>query len=413
MSRLLSTAISGMAAHASGIDITGNNIANLNTSGFKSSRPGFATLFSQTLRAARGVSDGVTGLNPVQAGAGVQLATNTTQFQQGTLTYTGQNLDLAIMGNGFFQLKDGMGEAAYTRDGAFTLQSDGTMVHAASGLKVQGLLFDIGTGTVPAGAVPEDIVIPPGLTLNAKATGEVTMAGNLDAAAATGDIAEMQYRYYDSFGVPHQMDLTYTKTANPREWSWVAQVGANNVGSGTLTFTAEGDVASGGTGTATVTVANGGVTAGGTDPQAISIDMARLTQYGAGSELEATNQDGFEPGFLIDIGTDDQGHITAMFSNGLTRPVAQLSLANFANVQGLARTVGNLFKPTANTGLAQLLTPGTAGVGTIQSQSLERSNVDLPSELTQMIVFQRGYQASARLVTTADEILQEALNLKR
>lgn len=413
MSRLFNTAASGMRSHASAMEVHGQNIANLNTNGYKSARPSFATLFSQTMRPARGVSQGVTGLDPIEVGAGVRLASTSTQFQQGALAYTGQNLDLAILGRGFFMLKSELGEPLYTRDGAFSLQADGTLIHTASGNKVQGMLYDAATGLVPDGAVPEDIVVPPGMALNAKSTAAVSTAGNLDATTAAGGSAAMQFRYYDSFGVSHTMNVTFTRAVAPNTWDWTATIGATSVGSGTLVFSPTGDVASGGSGSATLTSANGGVTDGATSPQTVTLDFSRLTQYAEGSEVEATDQDGYPPGAVLEVGADDQGRITAVFTNGQTRPLAQLALVSFANPQGLSRAADNLLRQTANTGTPQVVAAGGAGVGTIQAQAVERSNVDLPTELTSLIIYQRGYQASARLVSTADEMLQEALNLKR
>ncbi len=415
MARTFSNALSSMQTHSLGMDVHSNNIANMNTTGFKSQRATFKTLFSQTLRTARGASDGMAGLDPLEAGAGVRLGSTATNYSQGSLTNTGENLDLAILGKGFFMLKDAGGNDYYTRDGALTMDANGRLSHAASGLAVQGLVYDTTTGTVPPGALAQDIIIPPGLTLNAKGTSSATIAGNLDASTATAGTTSMQYRYYDSFGVSHVMNVVFTKSATANTWNWTASVGSGptTVGSGALVFNSVGDVTSGGTGTATVTVASGGVTTGGTDPQAITLDMTRMTQFSANAIVQATNQDGFPPGSLTDVTTDDTGTVSAVFSNGQTRPLAKLVIANFSNVQGLNRKGSNLFQQSANSGSPQQLIAGSSGVGTVQSQTLEMSNVDLAGELTEMIVLQRGYQAATRMITTADELLQDALSLKR
>ena len=415
MSRLFSTAISSMSTHATGIDVHANNIANLNTTGYKASRAEFKTLFSQTLRSARGAVDGLAGVDPQQVGAGVRLGSTSTTFAQGTLATTGENLDLAIMGRGFFMLKNADGDQYYTRDGALTLDANGRLSHGNSGLAVQGLLVDTATNTVPDNGVPEDIIIPPGLTLNAKATENAHVAGNLDVNTAVGDTTDMQFRYYDSLGVSRVMTVSLTRQAANNTWDWTANVGtpAASVGSGTIVFNSVGDVASGGTGTASVTVASGGATSGATDPQAVTLDFSALTQFASPSQVEATNQDGFEPGSLTDVVVDDLGYISALFSNGQSRPIARLTIVNFANLQGMQRRADNLFQSSANTGTPQLLNAGGDGVGAIQSQALERSNTDLANELTQMIILQRGYQAATRMVSTADEMLQDALSLKR
>ncbi|MCC7491356.1 MAG: flagellar hook protein FlgE [Fimbriimonadaceae bacterium] len=415
MSRTFSTAMSSLQTHVVGIDIHANNIANLNTSGYKTQRAQFKSLFSQNLRSARGATDGLAGLDPLQVGAGVRLGTTATQYAQGSLIHTGENLDLAILGRGFFMLQDADGNEFYSRDGALTLDANGRLSHASSGLAVQGLLYDTTTNTIPDGALPTDIDIPPGLTLNAKATSTAQIAGNLNAATTVGEATQMQYRYHDSFGVSHVMTVTFTRAAAANTWNWTAQVGTGptTVGSGALVFNAVGDVATGGIGTCNITAASGGVTAGGTDPQEIELDLAKLTQFAAPSEVETTNQDGFPPGFLVDVVTDDVGRVSAVFSNGQTRPLAQLAIVNFANLQGLNRKADNLFQQSANTGSPQVVTAGNAGAGNIQAQTLERSNTDLANELTTLIILQRGYQAATRMITTADEIMQDALSLKR
>ncbi|NUQ00225.1 MAG: flagellar hook protein FlgE [Armatimonadetes bacterium] len=415
MSRLFSTAISSMQTQSLAMDVHANNIANVNTNGYKTVSASFKTLFSESLRSARGASGGMAGLDPVEVGAGVRLGGTSTNYSQGSLTNTGENLDLAILGDGFFMLRDADGNDFYTRDGSLGLDANGRLTHSASGLAVQGLLVDPLTGTVPDGALPVDITIPPGMTLNAKATGGATIAGNLDAGAVTGDSTQMQFRYHDSFGVSHVMTVDFTKAAAANTWSWTASVGAPAVvvGSGNVVFNSTGDVLSGGSGTATVTVASGGVTAGGTDPSPVGLDFSTMTQFADASEVEATNQDGFPPGFLTDVVTDDVGNISAVFSNGQTRPLAQLGIVNFANINGLSRKAENLFQQSANSGSPQVVRAGSSGAGTIQSQALEMSNTDLAAELTQLIVLQRGYQAATRMITTADEMLQDALSLKR
>ena len=414
MSRLFSTAISSMQTHSLGIDVAGNNIANLNTTGYKSVRATFETLFSQTLRQAQAPQSGLAGNDPMQVGAGVGLANTMTSFARGSLEHTGENLDLAIAGRGFFVLAGPNGEEAYTRDGALTMDAGGRLTHASSGLSVQGLLADPATNQIPANALPTDIVIPPGLTLNAQATENVNIAGNLNASAAVGDSTDMQYRYYDSLGVAHVMTVSFTKTgAGAWGFSGYIDVPANNVGSGTLTFSSTGDVSAVTGNTFNVTAASTGVTSGATAPQAILANLTQMTQFSSTAEVQATNQDGFPPGSLNDVITDTTGNIQAVFSNGQTRLIARLAVANFANLNGLVRSGDNLFIQSSNTGSPQIVSAGSGGTGQIQSQALERSNVDLASELTTLLVLQRGYSAATRMVSTADDMLQEALNLKR
>jgi flagellar hook protein FlgE len=414
MSRLFSTAVSAMTAHAQGIEVHGNNVANVNTTGYRAARPQFETLFSQTLRIARGGVGTMGGVDPMEVGGGVAMGNTATLHGQGSVQFTGQNLDLSILGRGFFMLKAPDGGEAFTRDGALGLDASGRLTHASSGFAVQGLLVDPTTNTIPSGAVPEDITIPPGLTLNARATTTVDVAGNLDARAAVGDTNQMQYRYYDSLGVAHVMTVDFKKTA-ANAWTWTSYVDApaNQTGTGALTFNSVGDVQNITSSTISIPAGSPGLTTGATAPQAIEIGLDTLTQYAAAGEVQATNQDGFPPGSLTDVTVDDLGNVQAVFSNGQSRALAKLALVDFANLNGLQRSANNLFLQTANSGSPQVVGAGNAGVGKIQSQALERSNVDLANELTSLIVLQRGYQASTRLVSTADEMMQEALNLKR
>jgi flagellar hook protein FlgE len=414
MSRLLSTAISSMKAAALGIDVRADNIANLNTTGFKAVRPSFATLLTETLREARSAGTNP-GVNPVEVGGGVAVRSTVTDFTQGSLQHTGSALDMAIVGTGFFLLRGANGQEAYTRDGGFSLDSTGRLVHSASGLAVQGLKADAATNTISPNAVPEDIVIQPGLALNAKATANAVIGGNLDARAVAGDDTSMQFRYYDSLGVAHVMTVGFTKGAAAGSWRFDAYIDspANAAGTGTIVFNGVGDLQTVTGSALTIPAGSPGLSQGANAPQTIALSFASLKQYAADSEAQAASQDGFQTGAITEIHTDPQGNIEAVFSNGQTRLLARLGEVNFTNVNGLARVRDNLFLATSNAGPAQIVAAGSHGTGTIEAQSLENSNADLATELTSLLVLQRGYQASSRLIASADEMLQEALNLKR
>ena len=413
MSNLISTAIGAMDATSLGIDVLGNNIANLNTVGYKSVNPEFSTLFSQTLQEAQAPTALAGGTGPMQIGAGVQLSGTSTNWSQGQMQATGNNLDLAIQGNGFFML-NGPGGPAYSRDGSLTLDATGMLTQQASGLAVQGLVADPATDTIPGSAVPANIVIPPGLSLNAKESTQATIAGNLNAATGVGNSTQMQYQYYDSLGVAQTMTIQFNQTA-PDTWSYSGFIGnsANTVGGGTIVFNNAGAVSSITGNTMNVTTASTGVSTGAASPQPIVLTLSGLTQYSATSQVQATDQDGFAAGSLDSVNVDGGGNVKAVFSNGQSRLVAQLAVVNFANPSALSAQSKNVYKQTADTGSAEVVQPGTAGAGTIQSQALEESNVDLASQLTAMIVLQRSYQAAAKTVSTADQMLQDAIQLKQ
>lgn len=409
MSRLFSTAVSSMSAAALGIDVIGNNVANVNTNGFKSSSPAFATLFSQTLREAR--SPGTTGgQDAMQVGTGVNLAAVNTDFTQGSLAETGNNLDMAIEGRGYFVVKDPAGEQLFTRNGQFSVDATGKLVQTTSGLAVQGLVPSADGSFAPT-ATAQDIIIPPGLSLNAKATGNLSLAGNLSSGAAVGDTSQVQTTYYDSLGTAHSATVVFTKTA-ANAWSFSANTGtpAVSLGTGTLSFDTSGKLTAS-TGTA-LSVPAAGVAAGATSPQTITLDTSVMTQVSNASLVQATNQDGMAPGSLTDIRTNSSGDVQAVFSNGQSQTLARVALATFTNDGGLKQAGGTLFTPSTNSGTAQIGSAGAGGAGKLVSQSLESSNVDLASQLTSLIVLQRGYQASTRLVSTADEMMQDALRLK-
>jgi flagellar hook protein FlgE len=210
------------------------------------------------------------------------------------------------------------------------------------------------------------------------------------------------------------MTLQFTNTG-PDTWSYSGYIGsaANTVGTGTITFNSTGAVSNITGNTMSVTTASTGLSSGAASPQAIKLDLSGMTQYSAASQVQCTNQDGFAAGSLNNVTVDTSGNVNAVFSNGQTRLVAQLAVANFANPSALAPGEHNVYTQTADTGSPQVVEAGTAGAGTIQAQALEESNVDLASQLTQLIVLQRSYEASAKTVSTADQMLQDALNLKQ
>uniref|UniRef100_A0A7V4DH37 Flagellar hook protein FlgE n=1 Tax=Candidatus Caldatribacterium californiense TaxID=1454726 RepID=A0A7V4DH37_9BACT len=405
MMRSLFSGVSGLKNHQTRMDVIGNNIANVNTVAFKASRVTFEDILSQTIEGARSPqAGGAGGVNPKQVGLGVRIGSIDTLFTQGGLQTTDNPTDFAIQGDGFFVVSDGR-QVYYTRDGAFKLSADGALVNS-SGLRVQGWLADA-NGIIDTTKALQDIFIPVGAQMKPKATENITFEGNLNANAAEGATWVTSAQVYDSLGNVHTLTVTFTKTANPNEWTWEATLdGGGAGGSGTITFGTDGLVASGGTGTATFTIP-------GANALNLAIDFSALTQFGGNPSAYISFQDGYEAGSLDMVTTDSNGVITGIFTNGQSKPLAQIALATFPNPGGLLKQGGNLYQISNNSGLPSIGPANSGGRGSIAVGALEMSNVDLAQEFTNMIVTQRGFQANSRVITTSDEMLQDLINIKR
>lgn len=422
----LLTGSSGINAYGDAIGVVGDNIANVSTTGFKASRAGFSDLL------------GGTASNGQREGAGVLMNGPETMFGQGSLQNTGRSLDLAVRGHGFFVLSgahDGMEGTYYSRDGRFGFDTEGNIVNP-EGLKVQGYSIDPQTGAVgtTAGGLK---VMPQG---SPKATTKASMFANLDATATppgawnpTNPTGTSNYSssmtVYDSLGAAHRVDVYFTAQGSGA-WQWHAMVDGGDltggatgtpteIASGTLTFTTSGALD---TETTTVSSAN---FVGAQPGQSISFDfgdsittdggtgLTGSTQFASASDVKGLTQDGFATGSLVDLAISDDGTVRAQYSNGQATSVGRLALATFANEDGLTRAGGQLFSQTLDSGDALVGAAATSGRGAIAAGSLEGSNVDIASELVQLIAYQRAFQANARTVTTADEMLNETANLKR
>ena len=413
MMRSMFAAISGLKNHQTFMDVVGNNIANVNTTGFKQSRVTFQDILSQTVRGASGPQGGLGGVNPEQVGLGVLISGIDTIQTQGTLQSTGKLTDMAIQGDGYFVMSDGK-QDFYTRDGSFDLGIDGTLVNPASGLHVQGWMPDPITGKINTAAPPANIAIPIGAGMIGKASKSLTVTGNLDSNNAGGATAAypLSTTVYDSLGNAVPVTLTFTKSAADT-WQYQAsttQSGVTVVGSGTLTFDGNGKVLSGGTGTLSLTFA--GAAQGPTTPESVSIDMTQMTQLASTPSSLTANTDGASAGTLTSFTVGQGGDITGVYSNGYKQTLGQMALASFANPGGLTKAGGNLFSSSANSGTPNVGVPNTAGRGTIATGFLEGSNVDLAQQFTNMIMAERGFQANSRVITTSDEILQDLVNIK-
>ena len=419
MMRSLFSAISGLRSHQTFMDVVGNNIANVNTTGFKSSRVTFQDLLNQTTQGGTAPGDLRGGINPVQVGLGSQIAAITMQIGQGNLQATQNPTDLAIQGNGFFVLSNGQGGQVYTRDGSFIVGSDGSLTNA-SGLRVMGWLPDPTTGQIDRTQPLQSIVLPSQEQIISAPSTTATFVGNLDqrldAAApnAADKSVTVTLNVYDSLGEVHQVTITFTKTDNATNaWSWTATESdpamtiQGGTGSGTIDFQAASGMYNSSTGTLVLDFTNGA-----SSGQTITLDFSSLTQLAEESTADGST-DGASAGALTKVSIGANGEITGLYSNGQQRLLGQLALASFANPQGLLREGGNVFTTSPNSGEAVIGVPGVGGRGLISSGYLEMSNVDLAQEFTNMILAERGFQASSRVINATDSILQELVNLRR
>jgi flagellar hook protein FlgE len=411
MMRSMFAAISGLKNHQTFMDVVGNNIANVNTTGFKQSRVTFQDILSQTVRGASGPQGGRGGVNPEQVGLGVLISGIDTIQTQGTLQSTGKLTDMAIQGDGYFVMSDGK-QDFYSRDGAFDLGIDGTLVNPSSGLHVMGWQADPVTGLINTTVPATNITIPLGAGMTGKASTSLTVNGNLDSNNAGGatNAVPVTTTVYDSFGNAVPVTLTFTKTAGTDSWQVVPTTTATGVtisGTSTVAFNGSGMVATGGTLALSITYPAGGPAS----PQAVALDMSQVTQLASTSSL-SSNTDGSSAGTLTTFTVGQAGDITGVYSNGYKQPLGQIALASFQNPSGLMKAGGNLFQSSPNSGVANIGTPNSAGRGQIATGFLEGSNVDLAQQFTNMIMAERGFQANSRVITTSDEILQDLVNIK-
>ena len=514
MMRSLYSGVSGLKNHQTRMDVVGNNISNVNTTGFKSSRVTFSDTLSQTLSGASSPTDTIGGINPKQIGLGSATSSVDTLFTDGSPQSTGVNTDLCLSGNGLFVVKNGE-QTYYTRNGNFKFDKQGYYVNS-DGLKVQGWSATNPGDAINTNGQPSEICIPAGKTMAASATKVATFSKNLDAAEpmikemsitlATGDsytvAAKKPYavgteyevknvdggtkkvtledpdgnsiiidaadpaKYtvgnkvksnsatlkmtdgttttetsgaftlgnskpkttiatvYDSLGNAHNVTIYMTKTkvdsTTGNQWT----VSLDPAGSGEQTITeADGttttvsmtdttlqfDVNGGlttGSGSATLTLTNGA----GTN-QSVNMTFDDVTQY-AGSSTAFATTDGNAAGTLKSVSIDSSGVITGTYTNGLNVQEAQVAIAQFNNASGLTKTGNSLYTESNNSGTPNVGTVNGLGC-TVTPSSLEMSNVDMASELTDMIVTQRGYQSNSKIITVSDELLETLINMKR
>jgi flagellar hook protein FlgE len=406
ISSAMYTGLSGLNCNGEAMTVVGDNISNLNTVGFKYSQVDFADLMAQTI---------ATGSGPGQVGKGAQISEITPVFSQGSLETSAIDTNMAITGTGFFMVRNSnSAQDLYTRDGTFALNSDSYLVNP-EGYIVQGKVIDPTTG-VPTGA-DVDIRIEQNYTAP-KATTQTDLVLNLNSTAATADTYSSAVTVYDNLGGAHTLNLTYTKTANANEWEISANLDGNAItvedtaGSGTHTpiqFDNTGTMTSSGTYSLDATGYNIGH---------ISLNLkdtsgGSTTQYASSSVTNYSSQDGYGPGYLERVSVDNNGIITGHYSNGQTVPLYQLTLARFNATDKLHREGSNLYSETQESGVPLTGPAGTNGLGKVNGNSLEQSNVDLGNEFVHMIIYQRGFQANSRIITTTDTLMQDVLSLKQ
>ena len=400
------TAISALDSYQNDLDVIANNLANANTTGYKASRVLFTDQYSQLISPGASPSTALGGVNPTQIGLGVKMGEVTPQFTQGTLQSTGNDLDMAIQGDGFFVYDQGLAQR-YSRDGSLKVDANGTLVNSSTGLHVQGWMADA-EGNIDTTVQPTDITINTDQA-QAQTTGNAVFGGNLDSSTAVGDSVVTSIGVYDALGKLRNVDVTFTRT-NATDWSWkVDATGANDTatGDGTISFT------NGQNPTVTVTDAISITDSTGAEPDVnMKIDLSKLTQLSEDSSVSMTSQDGLPAGTVSSLYVSPKdGTISLVYSNGIIQPVAQLALARFTNPSGLISTGDSTYEKGLNSGEAEIGTANSGGRGTISSGSLEASNVDMAQEFTNMMLAQRGFQASSRVITTSDTLMQTLVNL--
>jgi flagellar hook protein FlgE len=400
------TGLSGLNASSRNLDVIGNNIANANTTGMKSSRAEFGDLIATSLGA------GGTG----GSGIGVAVATVAQQFTQGNISTTGNSLDVAINGNGFFQLAQPDGSLAYTRDGAFKLDKDG-YIKTNTGANVMGYPTDK-TGVATSTTI-QKLQLPTSAPIAASVTTSIAAEFNLDARAAVAASATpptprstygTSMTVYDSQGATVPVNLYFERVASTTtdNWDVYDSTSATATPLFTMSFNADGTIAAPLI-APTLTISTPSAV---TPSISAALDISKVTQFGSAFSVSNLTQDGYAPGELTGLSINEGGAITARYSNGQTQSNGKLTLADFRNVQGLAPLGGNAWAATFSSGSPLQGAPGVGRFGAVRAGALEESNIDLTAELVNMMTAQRAYQANAQTIKTQDQVMSTLLNLR-
>jgi len=411
-----STALSALGAHATAVDVVGNNLANLNTPGFKASVVAFSDLVTQSLGA---------GLGETQVGFGVARPTTIRQFSQGAIQASSGPLDVAIQGDGFLVVRDPVSNSVlYTRGGNLQVNKAGQLV-TANGFRLQG--WNESNGVLDTTQPSTDVNVPIGSLRPPLATKGMSFDLNLDASAVstpTPTTFSSSIEVYDSLGGAHVVSVSFAKTANPGEWSYSMSIPDSELATppgtpvtGTLQFDAQGRMTSPAVTDPPPTLLVTGLKNGANDMslawQVYDGVTPRLTQYSQPSAVAANSQDGYPAAQLVRVAIGDGGRVLAQYSNGQQIAVGQLAMSSIRNPESMIAVGNNNFQMSARTALPAIGVAGTGGRGQIMGGAVEFSTVDIPKEFTNLIVLQRGYQANTRVITAVDEISQETINLKR
>ncbi len=416
--------LTGLEADSTALNTIANDLANMNTTAFKGQSVNFADLFYQQIGTA-GSGD------PIQVGAGVQVSSIETDFEQGSINSTGNATDVALNGNGFFVIQDG-GVQEYTRDGNFSLDSNGNLI-TSNGAQVMG--YPAVNGVVNTNAPLTAINIPVGSVEQPQATTTLNMTANLDATSALGTTFPAQITVYDSLGVSHVATVTYTQ-AGVNTWNYSVALPAGDFTSGvstpvtgTLTFNSSGNliqVKQGAGPVQTVGTAAGDVSSialafNGLADGAANLNMnwnllgsgntPTISQVAAASAVSATTQNGYASGEYQSFNIASDGTVTATYSNGQQQAIGQLALANAPNLQGLELLGNGDYATTLASGTPSIAASGADGLGTMEDGALEESNVNISAEFSDLIIAQRAFEADSKTVTTFDTVTQDTINM--
>jgi len=422
----LFSGISGLSANGTAISVVGDNIANSNTVSFKASRVNFVDILSSSMNGSQGAS---------QIGRGVYINDVTPVFSQGSFETTENGTDLAIEGSGFFMVQDQSG-IYYTRAGDFRLDKDGYMVNSKN-MKLQGFSLDAaGNSTGALGDLNMfSSSSAPSATDSMKMSVNVNSASAIPAAFAVANPTgtsnfNTAMTIYDSLGNSHLVTVYFRKSVETplgNTWEWNAVVNGADTTSGNTEVQANGTLNfdnNGALSAVTTAASSFNFNGGAAQAQAVAFDFGDdiasggtgykgTTQFGAESATIFQSQNGYTSGSLKSISIDKTGMITGTFTNGQTKNLAIVALANFANPNGLTKQGGSLYAESNSSGQPLIGQAGKSGLGSINSNSLELSNVDLATEFVKLITFQRGFQANSKIITTTDEMLNDVVNLKR
>jgi flagellar hook protein FlgE len=419
MSIAFSNALSGLTADATAINVVSENLANLNTTGYKDEQVSFQDLVNQSL----------SGFSNSTSISGATIAQTNQNFTQGTLQTTGGAYDAAIQGGGFFVVQGSAGQQEFTRQGNFQVNSSGDLM-TSSGQNVQG--WNAVNGVLSTNGITSNLVVPVSLFSTPVATTQFSTNVNLDSNATVG-AADATFstpvQVFDAEGTSHTLTVTYTETA-PNSWTYAITIPSADVAGGTgttttlgtggtLTFDGNGNLlspASGATGSIAIPItladgANIGNPAGTLTWNLYNTAGNPTISQNAQASAGSSTVDGSQSGSLSGVSIGANGQLTAKFSNGSTENVGQIALASILNPDTMESVDGNSFVATGATATPVIGTPSTGARGSITGGSLETSTVDIATEFTNLLQFERGYQANSKVITTEDEVIQSTLAL--